>query len=56
MYQPEGRDRLSDWARQPDTFRYLDTGDLKLLVNAATAFPAVGAGIASPTLSEKGKL
>jgi len=23
---------------------------------AATAFPAVGAGIASPTLSEKGKL
>jgi hypothetical protein len=35
VYQPGGRDRLSDWTRQPDTFRYLDTGDLKLLVNAA---------------------
>ena len=35
VYQPEGRDRLSDWTRQPDTFRYLQTGDLILLVNAA---------------------
>jgi hypothetical protein len=35
VYQPEGRDRLSDWTRQPDTFRYLNTGDLTLLVNAA---------------------
>ena len=34
VYQPEGRDRLSDWTRQPDTFRYLNTGDLTLLVNA----------------------
>ena len=35
VYQPVGRDRLSDWTRQPDTFRYLHTGDLTLLVNAA---------------------
>ena len=35
VYQPEGRDRLSDWTRQPDVFRYLETGDLTLLVNAA---------------------
>jgi hypothetical protein len=35
VYQPQGRDRLSDWTRQPDTFRYLQTGDLMLLVNAA---------------------
>ena len=35
VYQPEGRDRLSDWTRQPDIFRYLETGDLMLLVNAA---------------------
>jgi hypothetical protein len=35
VYLPEGRDRLSDWTRQPDTFRYLHTGDMLLLVNAA---------------------
>jgi len=34
VYQPEGRDRLSDWTRQPEAFRYLDTGDGTLLVNA----------------------
>jgi len=34
VYRPKGRDRLSDWTRQPDTFRYLETGDLTLLVNA----------------------
>ena len=34
VYQPAGRDRLSDWARQPETFRYLETGDQTLLVNA----------------------
>ena len=26
VYRPEGRDRLSDWARHPDRFRYLETG------------------------------
>jgi hypothetical protein len=35
VYQPTGRDRLSDWTRQPETFRYLETGDLTLLINAA---------------------
>ena len=35
VYRPEGRDRLSDWARQPETFRYVDAGDTTLVVNAA---------------------
>lgn len=35
VYRPLGRDRLSDWTRQPETFRYLETGDVILLVNAA---------------------
>jgi len=35
VYRPEGRDRLSDWARQPETFRYVDTDEGPLLVNAA---------------------
>ena len=35
VYRPEGRDRLSDWTRQPETFRYFETGDATLLVNAA---------------------
>jgi hypothetical protein len=33
VYRPEGRDRLSDWARQPETFRYLETSDMALLIN-----------------------
>ena len=35
VYRPEGRDRLSDWARQPETFRYLETSDMALLLNTA---------------------
>jgi len=35
VYRPEGRDRLSDWARQPETFRYLETTDMALLINTA---------------------
>jgi len=35
VYRPRGHDRLSDWTRQPEVFRYLETGDLTLLVNAA---------------------
>jgi hypothetical protein len=35
VYRPEGRDRLSDWTRQPETFRYVDTDEGPLLVNAA---------------------
>ena len=30
-----GRDRLSDWARQPETFRYVETDEATLLVNVA---------------------
>jgi len=35
VYLPEGRDRLSDWARQADIFRYIETGETTLLVNIA---------------------
>ena len=35
VYRPEGRDRLSDWTRQPEKFRYIDTDEGTLLVNAA---------------------
>jgi hypothetical protein len=35
VYRPEGRDRLSDWARQPDRFRYVETDDTTLIVNVA---------------------
>jgi len=35
VYRPEGRDRLSDWARQPECFRYLETSDMALLINTA---------------------
>jgi hypothetical protein len=35
VYRPVGRDRLSDWSRQPETFRYVDTDEGSLLVNAA---------------------
>jgi hypothetical protein len=33
--RPEGRNRLSDWARHPEIFRYIETGDLTILVNIA---------------------
>ena len=33
VYLPEGRDRLSDWARHADCFRYIETGETTLLVN-----------------------
>jgi hypothetical protein len=35
VYRPLGRDRLSDWTRQPETFRYLETAEMTMLVNAA---------------------
>jgi len=35
VYRPSGRDRLSDWARQPEPFRYVETDDVTYLVNAA---------------------
>jgi hypothetical protein len=35
VYRPEGRNRLSDWARQPAPFQYLETDDVTLIVNVA---------------------
>lgn len=35
VYRPQGRDRLSDWARHADAFRYLETGDTTVLINIA---------------------
>lgn len=35
VYRPPGRDRLSDWARAPEAFRYLETRDGTLIVNVA---------------------
>jgi hypothetical protein len=33
VYRPKGHDRLSDWARHADCFRYIETGETTLLVN-----------------------
>jgi len=35
VYQPAGHSRLSDWTRQRETFRYLETEGATLIVNAA---------------------
>jgi len=35
VYYPEGHDRVSDWARHPDTFRYIEMGETTVLVNIA---------------------
>jgi hypothetical protein len=35
VYGPQGRGRVSDWARHADTFRYLERGETTLLVNIA---------------------
>jgi hypothetical protein len=35
IYRPEGHDRLSDWSRQPETFRYIETPDATIVVNFA---------------------
>lgn len=35
VYRPEGRDRVSDWARQPEVFRYVEAADATYIVNAA---------------------
>jgi hypothetical protein len=33
VYQPEGRDRLSDWARHGQRFRYIETAHATFIVN-----------------------
>jgi hypothetical protein len=35
VHYPEGHDRVSDWARHPDTFRYIEMGETTVLVNIA---------------------
>jgi hypothetical protein len=35
IYRPEGHDRLSDWARHSEAFRYVELGETTLLVNIA---------------------
>jgi hypothetical protein len=35
VYQPEGRDRLSDWARHPEAFQYIETTETTFIVNMA---------------------
>jgi hypothetical protein len=35
VYRPTGRDRLSDYARLSDAFRYVETDDATLIVNSA---------------------
>jgi hypothetical protein len=34
VYRPTGRDRLSDYARAPDVFRYVETADGTVIVNS----------------------
>lgn len=33
IYRPEGRDRVSDWTRQPETFRYIESDSGTFIVN-----------------------
>ena len=35
VYRPAGRDRLSDYARAPETFRYVETLEATVIVNTA---------------------
>jgi hypothetical protein len=34
VYAPEGRDRLSDWARHGPRFRYIETAHATVIINA----------------------
>jgi len=33
IHRPQGHDRLSDWTRQPEIFRYIETADRTLMFN-----------------------
>ena len=35
VYRPEGSDRLSDWARQPGSFRYIEFDQVTMIVNVS---------------------
>ena len=34
IHRPEGHSRLSDWTRQPEAFRYIETEDGTMIINA----------------------
>ncbi len=40
VYRPEGSDRLSDWARHSDQFRYIETDHVTVIVNVAHVIDA----------------
>ncbi len=40
IYRPVGSDRLSDWARQADQFRYIETDQVTVIVNVAHVIDA----------------
>lgn len=40
VYRPEGSDRLSDWARQPSQFRYIELDQVTVIVNVAHVIDA----------------
>jgi hypothetical protein len=40
IYCPDSHNRLSDWARHPDAFRYIETPEMTLLVNIAHVIEA----------------
>jgi hypothetical protein len=35
VYKPQGRDRLSDYARAPEAFRYIESADGTFIINSA---------------------
>jgi hypothetical protein len=35
VYRPQGRDRLSDYARSPEVFRYVESAGVTFIVNTA---------------------
>jgi hypothetical protein len=35
VYRPSGRDRVSDWTRAPEMFRYIETAGSTVIVNTA---------------------
>jgi hypothetical protein len=35
VYRPAGRDRLSDYARSSDAFRYVESSEATYIVNSA---------------------
>ena len=47
VYRPQGRDRLSDYARSPEIFRYLESTEGTYIVNSAHIVDIAETGAAS---------